>query len=644
MNRKQRRAQAKKSVPAQSINLFAAALQCHKSGNLKEAAALYAQILQSNPRHVKSLCNLGAIFLDIGNAAGAIPLYRHAIAMEPNNPGFFYNLGAALAATGKKKEALSAYESAIAIQSDYAEAWNNLGGIHKEDNNLEKAEQAFRKALHIRPDYREAYCNLCRIFLHQDRHEEARALTSSMLTHYPNDALLLLKHLSIQPMMPESAVALKAARRKLEDELNTAAPVALDKHIDELLAIAAEPSFYLNYQGRNNLEIRRRYATLFHTPHLAPNAAHTPPFRAGILITDRHEGIFLKIMGGIINRWVNNHVNLTIICSPSSKIYLSRVLCNPLISFLEIPTHHFRATLQTIRQSSFNLLFYWEVGSDPLNYFLPFFRPAPIQCTAWGTADTTGIPAMDYFISSRLQEPEDAQRLYSEKLVLFDHIPCWFERPDTAKGIKSRADFNFSNTDHLYIVLQNPFKIHPEFDALLADILRQDQAGKIVLVHDIHSQPGENLHQRIRRFFPDVANRIVMLPRQDEDGYFSLLKMADVLLDPLYFGGGATTFEALAFGTPIVTWPGTHLRGRSTLACYKAMGCAALVAGSAEEYVSKAVRLGTDTTHREQIKQAILAKNDCLYANAAIMREFENFFLTILKGRNNDTESSTTGA
>jgi len=41
-------------------------------------------------------------------------------------------------------------------------------------------------------------------------------------------------------------------------------------------------------------------------------------------------------------------------------------------------------------------------------------------------------------------------------------------------------------------------------------------------------------------------------------GFLHLQALADVLLDTIHFGGGNTSLEAFAFGTPVVTLPGRH--------------------------------------------------------------------------------------
>jgi predicted O-linked N-acetylglucosamine transferase (SPINDLY family) len=103
--------------------------------------------------------------------------------------------------------------------------------------------------------------------------------------------------------------------------------------------------------------------------------------------------------------------------------------------------------------------------------------------------------------------------------------------------------------------------------------------------------------------------------------------IADVLLDPFHWSGGNISHDALAFGTPIVTLPGAYMRGRVTCGCYKQMGVMDCVASTMEEYVALAVRLGTDSACREQVKAKILAANGALYENINAVREMERFFL-----------------
>jgi predicted O-linked N-acetylglucosamine transferase (SPINDLY family) len=111
-----------------------------------------------------------------------------------------------------------------------------------------------------------------------------------------------------------------------------------------------------------------------------------------------------------------------------------------------------------------------------------------------------------------------------------------------------------------------------------------------------------------------------MLPYED---YLTLLYLSDVLLDTIHFNGGATTFDGLSVGTPIVTLPGESMRGRQTYSLYKRMGLMDCVAETAMEYVQVAVRLGTDPCYRENLRGEILKRNALIFEDVAMVRELE---------------------
>ena len=121
------------------------------------------------------------------------------------------------------------------------------------------------------------------------------------------------------------------------------------------------------------------------------------------------------------------------------------------------------------------------------------------------------------------------------------------------------------------------------------------------------------------------------LPRLGEHDFLSLIMLSEVVLDPVHFGGGNTTYEAFAMGTPIVTLPGRFMRGRVTYACYKKMNLNDCVASTPDAYVEIAVRLGTDRDYRTAVSEAILSRNQVLYKDMRAVKELEQFFLRALQ-------------
>ena len=64
-----------------------------------------------------------------------------------------------------------------------------------------------------------------------------------------------------------------------------------------------------------------------------------------------------------------------------------------------------------------------------MTFFMAFARLAPVQCVTWGHPVTSGIPNIDYFISSTLLELPGAESQYTERLVTLENLPTYYYPP-----------------------------------------------------------------------------------------------------------------------------------------------------------------------------------------------------------------------
>jgi predicted O-linked N-acetylglucosamine transferase (SPINDLY family) len=126
---------------------------------------------------------------------------------------------------------------------------------------------------------------------------------------------------------------------------------------------------------------------------------------------------------------------------------------------------------------------------------------------------------------------------------------------------------------------------------------------------------------------PDVTDRIRWLRPLPREKFLLLMAAADVALDPLTYGGGNTSYEALAMGTPVVTLPGALLRNRITRALYEKASYLEPVASSETEYVEKAVMLGTDPDYRAHVGQCIDEACGALFEDESELRDLEAFLV-----------------
>ena len=160
---------------------LATAVQHHQDGRVREAEALYRQVLAAEPDNPEALHLLGVLSLQRGDAQAAADLIRRAIGIDPTRPGYHFNLGVALASRGDGDGAIAAYREALVLRPDDADAHNNLGLLLLSRNEQAAAEASFRAALGHVPDHIGAGVNLGRLLLADTRPEEALASFDTVL-------------------------------------------------------------------------------------------------------------------------------------------------------------------------------------------------------------------------------------------------------------------------------------------------------------------------------------------------------------------------------------------------------------------------------------------------------------------------------
>jgi predicted O-linked N-acetylglucosamine transferase (SPINDLY family) len=261
-----------------------------------------------------------------------------------------------------------------------------------------------------------------------------------------------------------------------------------------------------------------------------------------------------------------------------------------------------------------------------LTYFLLFSRLAPVQCVGWGQPDTTGIPNADYWISSSVWEPPGAQAQYSEKLVRLAAPPIYYRPMSRNAPPRSRKDYGLPEGRRLYLCAMSLFKLHPDFDPLLREILRRDPAALLLLAEGHTTTWNEPLRRRVASGDEGLLRRMVFLPRYSLPEFTALASAVDCLLDPIYFGGGRTSLDLFHTGAPIVTWPGPFMRSRITGGFYARMGIDELVARDTRDYVERALRVAQDVDYRHAVRARIREASSALYETKDAVREVESFF------------------
>jgi predicted O-linked N-acetylglucosamine transferase (SPINDLY family) len=202
----------------------------------------------------------------------------------------------------------------------------------------------------------------------------------------------------------------------------------------------------------------------------------------------------------------------------------------------------------------------------------------------------------------------------------------YYQYPVSPSQPPTRKQLGLPEGKRLYACLQSLFKIHPEFDFVIGNILRKDPDGVLILLKAKHKHWETLLLNRFERTIPDVKDRIYFIPSMQREQFVLLFQIADAVLDTIYISGGNTSLECFAFGVPVVTWASSYLPGRLTYGFYKLMGIMDCVAKDLANYVDIAVKLANDKGWHVDMKKKIERQSHLLFEDKLAVKEVEHFF------------------
>ena len=598
----------------------------HRSERLEEAVANYRRAIRLQPQVSETHNNLGVALKDLCEYDGAVVCIKQAIQLNPNYAEAYSNLGSVRQLQGKNADAIESFQKAVELSPNNPELLHNLASTYRRRKQFSEAIECFQQMLEIDPNHAVAHYNLAMIYEAFGDLDSAKSYYEKALELEPVAHRRLQSKMMLMPIY-ESMSDLQQQRRRMRENIE----MLLDENFTvDAAQKASATGFYFAYQGCEDRPLLEQFSRLYRSSHVpvcgttARKDTGDGRIRVGFASRYFKNHTIGRLMRGLIARLSRKVFHVTVLSVENDFDEISQFIRNHADDTVDLTERIPEAIKRTVNQE-LDILFYSDIGMDPVTYALAHNRLAPVQCVSWGHPVTTAMNTIDYFLSSELAEPENAEQHYTEQLVRLKTLPTYYYRPQLETTLKTRKQFGLPEQGAIYLCPQSLFKIHPEFDAILSEILRRDPNGYIALIGGYHQKWTESLIQRFQRTIPDGFERILFLPRQPYHDFHNLIALCDVMLDPIHFGGGNTNYEAMAFGTPVVTLPSQYLRGRVALALYRKMGLADCVANTFSEYVDIAVNLGTHVDFREQIRERILESCDCLFEEVEAVEEIERF-------------------
>ena len=540
------------SPSAQEIDAAAA---LYARGELEAAGAAAHALTGRFPQHAFGWKLLGAVHYTNLALAPAMEAMRKAVNYAPDDAETLANLGLLLRKTGQLAEARRVLEQATGLAPGNGHAHNHLASTLLESGHLAAAHASASLAVSLAPDHLEAWSTFALILDRLGRSQQAVDAYRRVLARDPNQTnthgnmLFCMSHMDeITPraLFDEHRVF----GQRLEARVGAPRPWDNRPEPGRRLRVGFVSGDLRNHALASFVE--PVFERLAGRPGLALYAYHNYPGQDQVTARLR----------GYMSAW-------------RDVVELDDIALDALV-----------------RADGIDILV--DLAGHTGHNRLPVFarKPAPLQASWIGYPGTTGMAAIDYFLTDHcFLAPGKYDHLFTEKLAYLPaatafqpaaQAPALVPLPALANGYLSFGSFNRLN------------KISRNVVALWGRLLRALPDARLLVAGMPEAGGG---HEQLAAWLDEEgidSGRTSFHPRTGLHDYLAMYNQVDICLDTFPYTGGTTTLHALYMGVPTLTLAGATMAGRQTAGLQEHHGLLQFIAHDADEFVSKGVAASTD--------------------------------------------------
>lgn len=624
------------------------AFKFHSEGNITEAKKYYQLCIKQGCNDPRVYSNYGIILKNIGNLKEAKMLQLKAIEIKPDYAQAHNNLGSILKDLSELKEAEVSLRKAIEFKPDYSIAYANLGVILMKTGKLKEAEINTRKAIELNADSAQMYFNLGQILKELGKSKEAKDVLKKALQLTPGNLEYNVISKLVFSTIPMNNKQINTERNEYQKQ------ISIIKNDTELI-FNDEPfstnMFKLAYHNRYNDKLilkelakalSRKEGIVNRTFNKAKQIKEKKRrnhIRLGIISDFLNEHSVCNYFGNIIMDIASTDIEVLIFRGPNAEEDKNSQLIDTFSSeVIRLPNSIKEATNLMINKS-IDIIWYLDIGMSNYTYLLSLSRLALVQVQTLGHPNTSGSNEIDYCISCDNYETKNSHLFYSERLVRFSRIPANYSTPKIKQSTFKLSDTNLSAKSFLIGIPHSPIKFHPDYDLVLDKILEEIPNSYLFYLDGTKTYETDKLKHRWSKYTKFVLKRTIFHRRVGFDDFLEIVKNLDIILDPFYFGMGNTFYHSMAFNTPVVTMPTSHMKSRHAYAGYMQMGIInAPIASTKKEYISFCKKLAFDKSYMNNIRSQINYKSRRnLFNDKDIYKEYIDFFKASLNAAKENT-------
>jgi len=632
---------------------------------LDEAVHCYRQAIEIQPDYVEAYFSLGNLYKDHQQTTKAIEHYRRTIHLQPSHFKAHANLALLLLSQGETDSAISHLKTALVLQPNSAELQFFMGNALLNKNNLPAAILHYRRALQLRADYHEVGNKLGVALYQCGKLEEAEQSLRQFLRAYPQAADACNNLGVVLNARGLLVAAEQAFRQALELEQDYAAAhnnLGIALRNQGKLSMAVEHFQQAQRLDPNNADIHNNLGDIFkeqgkldaaiehyqealrlrpdyHQVHsnllfiLSYNVLCPPrEMYESHLAWDRIQGraqtfahapdkktADKRLRIGYVSPDFNDHA-VSFFLEPILKAHDHQqveVFCYAEVNNPDAVSHrlesladHWRSTVGLSDEAVARQIF--DDGIDILidlaghtagNRLKAFtWKPAPVQASYLGYFTTTGLAAMDYWITDEVLTPSDTVELTTETIYRLPHCCLVYQAAADAPEV--------AQPDHEHITFgsfNQLSKMSAAAVALWSAVLQAVPQARLLLKTKqlADSAIQIRVQQQFAEYGIDPSRLILLAATASYREHLAIYNQVDIALDTIPRTGGSTTADALWMGVPVITLAGERFIERLSASMLSAVGLDELITRSQADFVACAAALAEDHQRRRALRNTL---------------------------------------
>ncbi|WP_200930589.1 tetratricopeptide repeat protein [Pseudorhodoferax sp. Leaf274] len=544
-----------------------------EQGRAIESETWWRQALRERPDFVAGYLNLAQVLRQQQRNGEALDCVRRGLEIEPDNLQLLYAGVAVQRSLHRLDEAEALCRRVLALAPDAAVAWNHLAEVHNAAQRLVEAEAGYRHAIALDPQLAQAHGSLGIVLQNQGRQAEAEDSMRRGLQLQPNDRNAhgnLLFVLNYHP--DKTGEQVFAEYQAYDQRFHAPQKAAWRAHGNAALRRRRGGMRALKV-GYVSPDFRQHSVTNFLEPLLAQHDHGAVQVHAYAEL--QHEDPATLRYKRLVDHWVPTR-------GMSDQALAERIRADGIDVLVDLAGH---------------------TGGNRLGVFA--LKPAPVSVSWMGYGTTTGLSAIDWFLTDVQHTPPGSEHLLSEAPW---RLPTAFVfRPAGAARMGDPGPLPALRHGGVrFCTLTRAVRINDHTVRVWSRLLQRVPTATLVI--DSRSyQDAETQATLAARFAAHgIARERLLIGHHTPP--WDLLREVDIMLDCFPHNSGTTLFESLYMGLPFVTLASRPSAGRLGSSILAGIGHPEWIADTEQEYIDKAAALAADLPRLAALRASLRAE------------------------------------